>query len=210
LGVALNIINQAITLKLLLFIIVGITVYSLFIFKFYRLLSERDILKLKLNKRYGWHEGFWQRTLKTLAYLLEHIVMVPLLVFFWFAIMTVLIFLISKNGTEQIMLISMAFIASVRLAAYYDEKLSEELAKVIPFALLGVYIVDMNFISFGDLWERARQITGFYQEFIFYLIVVAALELIMRIIHLSHQLIWSPKKEKKGEIKEIAEEDLPV
>ena len=37
----------------LLFFVLGVTVYSIFIFKFYRFLSRRDIIKFKLEAQGG-------------------------------------------------------------------------------------------------------------------------------------------------------------
>ena len=184
------------TLKPLILFVLGIAIYAFFIFKFYRFLAARDILKLKWHKQYGWHEGFLKRTFKVFFYLIENIVVIPFLVFFWFIIMVGLLLLLSKNSPEQIMLISMAIVGAVRITAYYKEDLSRDLAKMIPFALLGVFIVDMTFSSFTSAWENAKLLVNHVDKLFFYLVFVAALELIMRIIRLIY-LAVHPEKEKK-------------
>ena len=192
------------TLKPLILLILGIAVYSLFIFKFYRFLASRDILKLRWHRQYGWHEGLLEKTLKTFLYLLEHVVVVPVLVFFWFAVMAALLLFLSRNTPAQVMMISMAIIAAVRVTAYYDEELSKDLAKMIPFALLGVFIVDMNFSSLPSAWESAKQLPLFFDKFVFYLGFVAALELLMRIAHLIRKAIRPEKEEKAKEEDELS------
>lgn len=183
------------TLKPLILFVLGIALYAFFIYKFYRFLAARDILKLKWHKQYDWHEGFIKKTIKVFFYLIENVVITPFLVFFWFIIMVTLLLLLSRNTPEQIMIISMAIVGAIRVTAYYKEDLSKDLAKMIPFALLGVFLVDMNFSSISSSWENAKLLVNSLDKLFFYLVFVAALEFTMRII----RLIWlaiHPEKEE--------------
>ena len=57
-------------IKPLLILILAIFVYSVFIFKFYRFLAERDIIKQHWHKKYAWEEKFVEKLIKTGFYAL--------------------------------------------------------------------------------------------------------------------------------------------
>ncbi len=99
----------------------------------------------------------------------------------WFSILSILISFLSKNNTpEIIILVSVALIGSVRVTAYLSEDLSSELSKMLPFALLGVYIVDINYVSFSDSMMKIADMFTHSQLIMYYLIFLIALELALR------------------------------
>ena len=169
-------------IKPLVLMILGIAIYGVVIFKFYRFLARRDLIELKWHHKYNWDEGFGKRLLKALLYILEHIIIVPIIVFFWFAIMAAILLFLSNNNPELIMLISMAIVGAVRITAYYNEDLSKDLAKLVPFALLGVFIVDIAIISLANVVAKAKAFLMVTDTLVFYLLFVVGVELIMRII----------------------------
>lgn len=173
------------TIKPLLITIAAIVIYSLAIFKFYRFLAERDILKLKLAKKRGAREGFFGQVITILSYLLEHVVMVPIIVFFWFAVLAVILFFLSRNAPEHIMLVAMAIIGAVRITSYHSEDLSRDLAKMIPFTLLGVVLIDSTYVSVAASLASLKEMPLLLDKAVFYLLFIAALELLMRILFLA-------------------------
>ena len=66
--------------------VIGMVVYALFIFKFYRFLARKDIFKLNLKEKYG-----VGKFLGVIWYGIEHLVMFPLAVFLWFAVISLLL-----------------------------------------------------------------------------------------------------------------------
>jgi len=170
--------------KPLMIFIVGIFIYSIFIFKFYKFISKRDILKLKTDKYSASYEGFFAKIIKLVFYILENLVLVPLLIFFWFVILSILFLVLSKTSSpNHILLISVSLVAAVRIAAYYNEALSQDLAKMIPFALLGIFLVDTSFFSIDKSLEIAKQIPSLWRISVYYLLIVVTLEFVLRIIH---------------------------
>jgi hypothetical protein len=156
----------------------GIFVYAVLIFKFYKLLARRDLIKLKLNNE-NQHIA-----VRIFLYLLDQLVIVPVLIFFWFLIMTgvLLLFCNGNNGNiYQIMIISMAIVAAIRITSYYNQSLSEELAKLLPLNLLAIFLVTMDFSSFVGKVDMIKQMLGYVDKLIFYLIFAVVVELIMRI-----------------------------
>lgn len=170
--------------KPLLGFIIGMAIYGVFIFKFYRFLAKRDVLELETHKYYEDYEGLLKKMLRSLFYVLENLVLIPLLVFFWFAVLASLLILLSKQDDPGIILLTaISIVAAVRITSYYNENLSQDLAKLIPFALLGVFLVDISYFSPSQSWEVAKEIPSLWQSLIYYLIFVTCLEFIMRVIH---------------------------
>ena len=171
-------------IKPLMFFIIGITIYSIFIFKFYRFVSKRDVLELKLNKYSEAYGGFFEKIVKLFFYILENLILIPLFIFFWFVVVAATLLILSKSSTpNQILLIAISLVAAIRIAAYYNENLSQDLAKMIPFALLGIYLVDASFFSIEGTLEIARQIPSLWKISVYYLLFVVILEFTLRIIH---------------------------
>ena len=135
----------------LFLLILGITIYSIFIFKFYRFLARKDIFGLNL-RQYNPHEGFFGKLYDGLLYTVEYIIVFPLFVFFWFVIISFFIGLISDRPFGHVLLVSMGLVAAARVTAYYNEDLSKDVAKMIPFALLGIFIIDYRALELATIW----------------------------------------------------------
>jgi len=188
-------------IKPLLLFIVGMTIYAIFVFKFYRFLSRRDILKLKTKEYYQAYEGFLKHTFRSIFYVLENLILIPILIFFWFAVLAILMLVISKSPSlEQILLTSAAIVAAVRVTSYYNEALSQDLAKMIPFALLGVFLVDSTYLRIDQTIAAAKQVPHLMQFMLYYLLFVTLLEFVLRIVHGIAGLVV--KKELKHELEE--------
>ncbi len=168
------------TLEPLLILVAGMIVYSVFIFKFYRALARRDIFKLDLNKYNESKHPFFYGFFAAIFYVLEYLIIFPLFVFFWFLVIVVLISLISTRSFDQILLASMALIATTRICAYYNEDLSKDIAKMIPFALLGIFIIDVKLITLFDVGIIIEQFLSLWKNAAYYFILIVCGELILR------------------------------
>lgn len=186
-----------VTIKPLLLFIVGVVIYSLFVFKFYRFLAKRDLLKLNVRHYYEEKSGFIKAFLYSIFYTLENLIVIPLLIFFWFAVLATLMSIISKTHTPELLLLTSAtIVASVRVTSYYNENLSQDLAKMIPFALLGIFIVDMTYVSVNESFSIISSFPSLTTELIFYLAFAVSLEFVLRITHGIYSLFTN--HEKKG------------
>jgi len=98
------------TIYPLVFFVVGIVIYSIFVFKFYKFISRRDIFRLT--------KGYDTSKLKKIAYALEYIFLFPIIAFFWFLIMSSLIAMLSEVvAIENVFMISIVTIATIRITA---------------------------------------------------------------------------------------------
>jgi len=179
-------------IKPLLIFILGVAVYSIFIFHFYRFIARREIFKFNL-KKYENHKhknvkGFFH----VIFYIIKHVIIFPILTFFWFLVMTmILAFLSRQDNLQPILLITIALVAVIRIMAYYNEDLSKDLAKMLPFALLGVFLVDITFFSAATSLQTIGSLPEQWKIVIYYLVFIIVLEFVLRIIY---SII--PKKKK--------------
>lgn len=168
--------SQAIeALQPLVLFVIGITLYSVFIFKFYKFISRKDIFRIS--------KGGDHSILKKIAYLLEYIFLFPVIAFSWFLVISTFLSIVSELvSMSNIFLISMATMASIRIAAYYDEDLSKDLAKLIPFAFLAILLTDLVEISSDIVVMLLNQLPDVLGNIIYYFIFIVVLEFILRLV----------------------------
>jgi hypothetical protein len=168
------------TLRPLLLLIAGIVIYAIFIFKFYRYLAKENIFELNLGQYSHVSSPRLRKTLALFLYSIQYFLIFPLFLFFWLAVFMVFIRLISGSNFEDILLVSMALVASIRVCAYYNEDLSRDLAKLIPFALLAIFIVEYRFLSFDEVLDLRHDINDNWKIAVYYLALTICLEFILR------------------------------
>lgn len=186
----------AILLNLLVFTIL-ITFYALFVWKFYRFLAKKDIIKLNLGQYNKTEHYGLKKFLAYVFYFIEYIIILPFVVFFWFTMLVVFLILLSKEQSVQsILIISAVVVASVRMTAYYKEDLSRDLAKMLPFTILTVFLLSPNFFSLPNVINQFLQIKVMLQNIPYYLIFIIILEIILRFF----EMIFSNKGSEEEEI----------
>ncbi len=166
-----------------------ILIYAVFIWKFYRWIATKNILELNLNKYNKSRHPAAAKMLAGLFYLLEYIIILPFLIFFWFLIFTLFLLLLTENlPVGTLLIISATIIAAIRLTAYYNEDLSKDLAKLIPFTLLGVSIINPNFFNVSRILGQITEIPQFASHIVSYLIFIVALEIVLRIFEFAFSI----------------------
>ncbi len=179
-----------ITLFLLVLLIV---IYAIFIWKFYRFISTKNIIKLNLNKYNRVEHPFFTKLFAGILYLIEYIVILPFLIFFWFGIFTIfLIFLTEGLDIKSLLIISVTIIAAIRMTSYiprYGEDLAKEIAKLLPFTLLAIAITKPNFFSVERILGHITEIPSLLGEIITYLSFIIILEIVLRFFEFIFQLV---------------------
>lgn len=154
-----------------------------------RFLGKKDIVEVDLSKHNNATHPFMQKMIDVIFYFIEYMILFPLFTFFWFVMLTsFLVFLSKEPSIANIMLVSMALVCAIRVTAYYNEDLSRDLAKMFPFALLGVFLIDINSFSFMESIEVMKQTTTMLDVGLYYFGFVIAMELTLRILHGIRQL----------------------
>jgi hypothetical protein len=171
-----NIIGPA-QLELLVFTI-GMLFYVVFVWFFYRNLSKRDLFTLNLGR-----DNF-EKVGNALLYLLKYGIIFPFYVVLWFLILSGFLFVMAKEiSVRQITLISIALVSTVRITSYLKEDLSHDLAKLIPLALLAIFLSDPNFFSLDLLITRLNSISSLGFELLQFLVFAIILEWTLRILY---------------------------
>lgn len=193
----------------LLILTIIVVIYAVFIWKFYVFISTKNILRLNLNKYNRSTHPILVKVVAGLLYVIEYIIILPLLIFFWFAFFTILLTLLTKGlEPSTIVLIAAITIAVIRVTAYipkYGESVSSEVAKIIPLTLLAISLTNPLFFQLGETLNQIAKIPLALGEARFYIFFIIAIELILRVL----TFIGSLFKGKGGtEIEEAPEEVL--
>ena len=167
--------------------VLGIVVYLVFIFEFYRFVARRDVFELRLRRyargRLGRGITAVENALRVVLYLLEHVVVYPILITAWYLVFVVLLaFLARRLGIETLLLVAMAVVAAVRVTAYYSEDLSRDLAKMLPLALLGVVILEgASSVVVDESLGLVASIGVHWRQVLAYVLLLVPLELVLRV-----------------------------
>ena len=162
---------------------IAIAIYGIVIWHYYRLLAKRDFFHFEgVRGEGGWVWFF--NFLEELEFLVKYIIFYPLLSFIFFGIFSIMMFLLSKEQSIPIILMtSVTVISATRITAYYNEDLSKDMAKLVPFALLGVFIVQANFFDNALLMDRINTLPGFFVDIAAFVLYFLVLEIGLRIIY---------------------------
>ena len=180
-----------------------ILVYAVFIWKFYRWIATKNLLELNLNKYNKSEHPAMSKMLAGAFYLLEYIIILPFLIFFWFLIFTVFLLVLTTNlPVGTLLIISATIIAAIRMTAYYNEDLSKDLAKLIPFTLLGVSIINPNFFNVSRIITQVSEIPQFVTHIVSYLIFIVALEIVLRIFEFAFSIFNLKDEEVKPTVEQ--------
>ena len=163
--------------------IVGIGVYAVFIFHFYRFLASRDMFKLDLSGSEASRHPLLRGVLRVLMYVAKYIVVFPVFAFFWLAVLTLILAILSKDRAfSQVLLVALATVSAIRVAAYYHEDLSRDLSKILPFAVLGIFIIDASYFSLQDSLAVLREANNHRELIFYYFVFLVVLEFVLRLV----------------------------
>lgn len=163
-----------------------IVIYGILIWNFYRFIARKNIISLNLKKYNRSEHPVLAKTLAAIFYILEYIIILPFLVAFWFVMFSVFIILSTETiELNTILMISAAVIGAIRMTAYYQEDLSRDIAKLIPFAILGTSITAGGSFSFQKVLSQVFALPNFFTHIASYLFFIFIIELVLRILEVS-------------------------
>ena len=171
---ALNLDAGIVAAEPLALFVIGMVIYAVFIYRFYRFVAGRDVFKPLPEDNPLW---------KKILHVIQFVFFYPLLAFVWFLVISILLASLSETVTiGNIFLASMATIATVRVLAYYDENLSREVAKLVPLALLGVMLLDISKLSIDAPITVISMLPAVADTLFYYFVFVVLLEFILRVV----------------------------
>ena len=161
---------------------VGVAIYAVLIFNLYRFMSRRDIFNVDFSKFEESRYPALRKTIHLISYILKYLLIFPLFAFFWFGVLVVMVAFLSKTKeVEDLLLIAMAVLTSVRVTSYYTEDLSRDIAKMLPFALLGIFLIDLRYFDFNTSTDLLNRVGNEWKSIFYYWVFVVILELVLRV-----------------------------
>lgn len=159
----------------------GIVVYSIFVWKFYRSVAKKNLIALNLNKYNKSKHPTMTKLIAGGLYLVEYALILPILIFLWFAVFTMLLIFITEDlSVGTLLIIAGTVIAAIRMTCYYSEDLSKEIAKLVPFTLLATSLLNPGFFSVQRVFSLFTEIPSLFGEIGIYLFFIIILEVILR------------------------------
>ncbi len=172
----------------LFFVVVLMVIYSVFVWKLHKFIGTKNIFGFNLRK-YNKSE---HTLIGSLLYFLEYVIILPILIFFWFAIFSIFLILVMDLDIKIILFISAAVIAAVRIAAYipgYGQPLSREIAKLLPLNLLAIALLTPGFFDIERVLGNFNRLGSFFNLILSYLLFIFVLEVLLRFFELFLDLL---------------------
>lgn len=153
------------------YLALSIAIYAVLIWHFYRFIAKRDIFKLS-SHRYA-----------TAFSVLKYFFLFPFIAsLFFIGFSLMLLFLTKQLEIVGILSTSFAVIVAIRITSYYSNDLSKDLAKMLPLALLGVFLVDPSYFRFSDVLDKINSLPEFLVTAIQFIFFITLIEWILRIL----------------------------
>ncbi|EPA06054.1 hypothetical protein [Candidatus Nitrosarchaeum limnium] len=191
---------------------IGMVIYGIFVYHFYRFLSKRDMFSFNLenrlsSKKFSSDGEASSAALRVVAFIAMNFFIFPFVAFLWFlGYSSIMFLLVHQLPTATIFLVSSALIIAVRISAYYREDLSRDLAKLLPFALLGIFLYNPEFYSLDQIVVRLKEIPSFIYQITAFIVVSMSVEIVLSIIYLI-KIKFFHKSEKS---KKVDDSEHPI
>ena len=163
--------------------ILAISAYSIFVFIFYRNLAKRDVITLNLDKYSNNLTGKIKKYIKTITFVIQYILIIPILLTFWTLVLAIILTLLSSDADHsRNALIATSVVGSVRILSYWTEDLSRDVAKMLPFGVLGVFLVGDAQVQVSEIRELLQSLEEIATSFVSSLFLIAVVEGVLRSI----------------------------
>ena len=187
-----------------LFFAILLAIVSLFIWNFYKSISKRNLIELNLSKYNTSEHPLASKFFATILYFLEYIVIMPLLIIFWYAALSLVLFLIaSEFSVHGVLFVSAVIIGAVRILAYFHSEIAKDLSKLFPFIALSVFLLSFenigNVFNFDAVLSKAYEIPVYYSEIYSFILVVLAIEIFLRFIYTIYEF-WRSEEKANAEV----------
>lgn len=161
-----------------------IVFYCLFIWKYYSILSNREIISLNLKEYNRSKHPVAEKIVALFLYIVEYLIILPFLVLFWFTILSAFAIVLSKSAdVRHILLITAAIITSTRITAYINEKLAEDVAKVLPLTLIAAFILESKLIDYHGVLTKIYSLPTILDHILIFLVFIFLVEFLLRTLY---------------------------
>jgi len=191
-----------------LMFIIGIAIYSLFVWYFYRYISQRDLFPRLFSVIFKHKQDKNGSKLMNIVFAVSYAVLFPLVIFAWFIVLSFFVFLIGEDMPFHMALfVSLAIIGVVRILSYYREDAAKEVSKMIPYAILSFFLTSLvvfanpNFFTEKQLYTIPSQFINNFEGIVAAILIITVFEFGFRIAFIIKRRLL-PVSEK------ILEEDI--
>ena len=159
----------------------GMVAYGVFVWHFYRLIAKREIVSLTLQK----YQTGGRKLTSIILYFARYVVVFPLVVTAWFFAYSLFMFFLAPDiDPDFVFLIVISLVVAIRIAAYYKEDLSKDLAKMIPFSLLGIFLVNNTMFTIDQFVGRLDDFIPFVGTIAAFVLYAIGIEAALRVLFL--------------------------
>lgn len=171
---------------------IGMVIYGFFIWNFYRFIARREMIPVCLEK----YQSSGRKAVEVVAYVFKYVIVFPLVILVWFVVYSTFLFFMAPDiPVGHVFLIVISLVVTVRISAYYREDLAKDFAKLIPFALLGIFITSNVFFTANDLIDRAYGFLPFLGKILGFVIYAIIVETVLRVLFLVKRKIMPAVEE---------------
>lgn len=162
----------------------GVALLALFIFYFYRTLSQRNFISLNLGQYNNVEHAGLSKLAAIGFYLIEYVIAMPILLLFWFTALSVFILVLSpEKAIAGTLMLSAAIIVAIRVLSYFKEEISKDLAKLFPFITLSVFILTPGALQVNAIIGNLRELPLLFGSIFNFLFVIFVIEILLRFIY---------------------------
>ena len=141
-------------------------------------LAKRDLFEVPQIKAERKIANFLNR----IIYFLKYLLVFPAYSFMWFPIFSFLMFLLSKSRPIQdIFYFGIVVVAATRVGAYVSERLAEDMAKLLPWSLILIFLIDPAAVTLEGAIESFTTFMQYVPQVAKYLLFIIFIEWILRI-----------------------------
>ena len=173
----------------LLYVVISLAFYSIMIWYFYRFIAQRDCFRADGSRH--------PHAVSCLEYFLVFPV-VATMFFTGFAL--ILVFLTREYEIPQLLATSFVLVVAIRLTAYYSEDLSKDVAKMLPFAVLGLVLVNPSFFNFEEIVATVESLPEFFSLAVQFIMLIVLIEWVLRLGLFVKHMIFSKSNKRKSPV----------
>ena len=155
----------------------AIAIFGIILGTFYKNFSRERFFVLEENQG----ESNVDSAVHILAFIAKYTLAFPLITFVWFMFLSLFLVFLGDQPVAETMFVALAVVAAIRMTAYWDEGISEDLAKMLPLGLLAYFISNPAVLSTQIFEEKVYSITQVLPLSLEFLLYIIILEWILRL-----------------------------
>jgi hypothetical protein len=173
-----------------------LTIIALFIWEFYKSISQKNLIKLNLRKYNYSDHSVSRKVIASVFYLLEYLIIMPVLIILWFTALSIVLLVIARElPIDRVLLISAVIITSARILAYRKRIISEDIAKLFPLMVLSIFLLSPGALDIETVLARLSEIPVLLNQIVYYILIITLIEVILRIFYTMYEF-WRTEDEK--------------